>query len=811
MKKLLESFDRIAAEAAEPTNTDGYFAGYGSKNNELYGKPQPKNPHPAGSPAAKNWDFDQEQGRRDRWQEMGESEVDEATNHMGEREYSSFAGWRSACKKAGAEWFDGDRDIAQAMKGPRPYVRGETISVGDWDGDVGVVYNLSEELDDPAPMVEDVDDYSNGAILAKLSKVIQSCRTHDQLDGAVEMAAKADALINKRIQKSAGFGGIRRSLGVMAAIENEIKDKRRELDAQGITETEELDEISGSTLGSYIQKARADARSKFDHGNELDNDPKVVANKEKIRGWYDDRRYTKSGDSVHRSKIDKARANIEDRKKKIDPDYPKSVNGHKRLRGVDRAVDKLRHGKLTDSVTESKVGTGVTVILNESVKFRVSDPKLAKILRRFAHETENFNQGGELDDGLYDALFDYYSDNAEIPYGIAKARTGDPYEWISKRLAHEMQSAQPEIFEDVDTEIDAILSRYPHEAKIFKETGELKDDLFDALYDHYSSSGEMPYGVMKARDGDPYEWIADRLDKEIGGVIESEDPYAKMVGDGEAVDEAVDVDETLLMELSEADRLRITDELQELGLDEGLDFFFEGGHLIVIGRSTARMVINKVGGYIQSIDGEEVRIGPTPKESPQANRADVAQLATVDDGMEEAFDPMTESKRDPTGAWMAVDGDKAKKFLTREGAKKYIAKNGGKLMSIEAYERQRDEKKKVDESAAVTVQSDCDDELVNVIRKLSGLPAQDHDETAVAVIGPDVEIEETVDEPEEGLYSNEPDPEVHTSTEKMMSSGDDLNRVKRQYPNAANRGANPMAESRKLIIAYNELLKGIKK
>lgn len=36
-------------------------------------------------------------------------------------------------------------------------------------------------------------------------------------------------------------------------------------------------------------------------------------------------------------------------------------------------------------------------------------------------------------------------------------------------------------------------------------------EVYDELYDYYSNSGEMPYGVMKARTGMPDEWIYDRL------------------------------------------------------------------------------------------------------------------------------------------------------------------------------------------------------------------------------------------------------------------------------------------------------------
>jgi hypothetical protein len=60
------------------------------------------------------------------------------------------------------------------------------------------------------------------------------------------------------------------------------------------------------------------------------------------------------------------------------------------------------------------------------------------ILNRFKHEVAQFEQGNDLDDNLYDALYDYYSDKGEIPYGIAKARTGDPYEWITDRLDQEL-------------------------------------------------------------------------------------------------------------------------------------------------------------------------------------------------------------------------------------------------------------------------------------------------------------------------------------------------------------------------------------
>ena len=65
----------------------------------------------------------------------------ETKNHMGETEYSSWSSWRAAVKKHFPDfWIDGDKEIANAMIGPKPFKKGETKSVGEWDGEKGVIY-----------------------------------------------------------------------------------------------------------------------------------------------------------------------------------------------------------------------------------------------------------------------------------------------------------------------------------------------------------------------------------------------------------------------------------------------------------------------------------------------------------------------------------------------------------------------------------------------------------------------------------------------------------------------------------------------
>ena len=49
------------------------------------------------------------------------------------------------------------------------------------------------------------------------------------------------------------------------------------------------------------------------------------------------------------------------------------------------------------------------------------------------------------------------------------------------------------------------------------------DEFYDELYEHYVRSGEMPYGVAKARDGDPDQWIQEELEREYGDDFATDD------------------------------------------------------------------------------------------------------------------------------------------------------------------------------------------------------------------------------------------------------------------------------------------------
>jgi hypothetical protein len=76
--------------------------------------------------------------------------------------------------------------------------------------------------------------------------------------------------------------------------------------------------------------------------------------------------------------------------------------------------------------------------VKESMLTDSTGETLDHILNRFKNEVKRFQNGDEIDNELYDALFDYYNDHGEMPYGVAKARDGDPVNWITDKLTAEL-------------------------------------------------------------------------------------------------------------------------------------------------------------------------------------------------------------------------------------------------------------------------------------------------------------------------------------------------------------------------------------
>ena len=106
------------------------------------------------------------------------------------------------------------------------------------------------------------------------------------------------------------------------------------------------------------------------------------------------------------------------------------------ITGMARAVGAPTVPSVSEEINAMRKAAGLPVV--EARIIDESGETLEHILDRFKNEVKRFEQGEELDDDLYDALFDYYASSGEMPYGTMKARTGDPYQWITQRLDQEL-------------------------------------------------------------------------------------------------------------------------------------------------------------------------------------------------------------------------------------------------------------------------------------------------------------------------------------------------------------------------------------
>ena len=78
-------------------------------------------------------------------------------------------------------------------------------------------------------------------------------------------------------------------------------------------------------------------------------------------------------------------------------------------------------------------------------KQQLTETTLQSIVRRFGKEVREFAEGAELDQDLFEALYDYYFD--DMPYGVKKARDGDPHEWVSDHFHDAIQNGDVEVNE----------------------------------------------------------------------------------------------------------------------------------------------------------------------------------------------------------------------------------------------------------------------------------------------------------------------------------------------------------------------------
>lgn len=150
--------------------------------------------------------------------------------------------------------------------------------------------------------------------------------------------------------------------------------------------------------------------------------------------------------ATDRDNIDQLRAQLSQLQSKFDPNYGYSddhtfwsqqnaLSGQ--IQGLKKRIkDALGEGQET-MTKRNAVLEGIRAV-NEARIIDEGGETFDHLLNRFKNEVKRFENGDDLDSDLYEALYDYYSDAGEIPYGIAKGRTGDPFEWVTQRLVQDL-------------------------------------------------------------------------------------------------------------------------------------------------------------------------------------------------------------------------------------------------------------------------------------------------------------------------------------------------------------------------------------
>jgi len=202
------------------------------------------------------------------------------------------------------------------------------------------------------------------------------------------------------------------------------------------------------------------------------------------------------------------------------------------------------------------------------------DPELAKIIAGHKEDVEHFKAGGELSQDLETALHYHYYDRLS---GQAQRDADDDGE-IGQLFAEDLGIDLNEGL-IMDPELEAILDQYADSFKQFKAGGDLDDnpEFYEALFNYYLDSGEMPYGVAKAREGDPVQWIANKLDREAGGM-------APVV---EADDEATPADQ------ASADKNIIMQIRRQADYDKPQPMTLADGSSVTISSKTANKILSK--------------------------------------------------------------------------------------------------------------------------------------------------------------------------------------------------------------------------
>jgi hypothetical protein len=404
---------------------------------------------------------------------------------------------------------------------------------------------------------------------------------------------------------------------------------------------------------------------------------------------------------------------------------------------------------------------GLPQHVNESIQ--LNEGQLQAIVRKFGKEVRDFANDGDLDNDLFDALYDYYFD--DMPYGVKKARDGDPYEWVSERFYDAIQHGDVEISEsNVDSMVDLSFGNDNELTELARLAGLEEMDRAEYIKQQdtkaeragnteFNAFGQL-FKTDEISEGQCNMSEAGKMCPEHG-MVECGSMYESAKPDFLDIDKDGDKEESMKDAAKDKD-----EELDEAG------HFIKGVKRFIKGKDNPSDVRDRHLAKMANAPGD---VSVQDKEGKRFDKVQgvMDKAATNENLQTECGVPSSMGGESESG--MSVNAS-------------YDTKTGRKTVTV-------------------TADGEAAEQLAQML-KMAGMHGHSATPTAQSM------HVHSADEMQEE-FINEPD-EKYAGIDTIIDQGDDLNRKKTQDPATANRAANPMKENvlnleGRLAAMYNAL------
>jgi len=374
---------------------------------------------------------------------------------------------------------------------------------------------------------------------------------------------------------------------------------------------------------------------------------------------------------------------------------------------------------------------GLPKKVTEDVMLDEGGSTLNHIANRFKYEVKMFMQEGVMDNDLYEALSDYYIDRGEVPYGVAKGKSGFPEmtQWVEERFYADMGSGMSESVMTEQPVVDNTLSELARLAGIQTNEDGPGASMLYSKDKPESMTNKMKSGADSVKD----------FFKQ--GAEAYKDQY--MTGLGMPPDKYTPADPRKPFGPKKS-------EVDEDGPGAALLY--------------SKDKPDSFGDKLKSA-GKSIRQAIDKATLPAGMHADYDRIEAEKDKREADTKSKTLGE---CGMDMPHQSDTMNVSTN-------MSSDGTKSVNISA-------------------QGDRADELLQMLKMAGMRPHDDHSvmmsEPEVIMISGD----QMMDEERETEYANTPEEEYQT-VDSIIRQGNDLNREKRQYADKPRLGDNPMAES----------------